>query len=222
METVTPRGACNQCQENRDRLLMAGKLVIHTKGVETCHGFQARKKKAKVVKNRERWSSSLVVLVHLQCVCMFYLVFKEAHWIFRIHSFLPCSNENVRAYGLTSANIVHTGLKFSQRKETLEIQSSSRSHKCIVLFVFQMTVFRVLFNHWKEFVTQRSKIPEGVHPREHFKELLSRHRADTKSKKEASERRRLARLSAERKKKEKEEREKKRIEDLARWANRSC
>lgn len=85
-----------------------------------------------------------------------------------------------------------------------------------------MTVFRVLFNHWKEFVTQRSKIPEGVHPREHFKELLSRHRADTKSKKEASERRRLARLSAERKKKEKEEREKKRIEDLARWANRSC
>ena len=79
METVTPRGACNQCQENRDRLLMAGKLVIHTKGVETCHGFQAREKKAKVVKNRERWSSSLVVLVHLQCVCMFYLVFKEAH-----------------------------------------------------------------------------------------------------------------------------------------------
>ena len=78
METVTPRGACNQCQENRERLLMAGKLVIHTKGVKTCHGFQAQKKKAKVVKNRERWSSSLVVLVHLQCVCMFYLVFKEA------------------------------------------------------------------------------------------------------------------------------------------------
>ena len=80
-----------------------------------------------------------------------------------------------------------------------------------------MTVFRVLFNHWKEFVTQRIKIPEGVNPREHFAELLRRHRADTKSKKEASERRRLARLSAERKKKEKEEREKKRIEDLARW-----
>ena len=47
METVTPRGACNQCQENRERLLMAGKLVIHTKGVKTCHGFQARKKKNK-------------------------------------------------------------------------------------------------------------------------------------------------------------------------------
>lgn len=79
----------------------------------------------------------------------------------------------------------------------------------------QMTVFRVLFNHWKEFATQRSKIPEGVNPREYFAELLRRHRADTKSKKEASERRRLARLSAERKKKEKEEREKKRIEDFA-------
>lgn len=220
METVTPRGACNQCQENRERLLMAAKLVICTKGVKTCHGFQAREKK-KSCQEPRTLVQSLVVLVHLQCVCMFYLVFKEAHWIFRIHSFLPCSNENVRAYGLTSANIVHTGLKFSHRKETLEIQTSSRSHKCIVLFVFQMTVFRVLFNHWKEFVTQRSKIPEGVHPREHFKELLSRHRADTKSKKEASERRRLARLSAERKKKEKEEREKKRIEDLARWANRS-
>ena len=84
-----------------------------------------------------------------------------------------------------------------------------------------MTVFRVLFNHWKEFATQRSKIPEGVNPREYFAELLRRHRADTKSKKEASERRRLARLSAERKKKEKEEREKKRIEDFARWVERN-
>lgn len=79
-----------------------------------------------------------------------------------------------------------------------------------------MTVFRVLFNHWKEFVTHRSKIPEGENPREHFAEMLRRHRADNKSKKEASERRRMARLSAERKKKEKEEREKKRIEDLSR------
>lgn len=78
----------------------------------------------------------------------------------------------------------------------------------------QMTVFRVLFNHWKEFVTQRSRIPAGVNPREHFAELLRRHRADAKSKKEASERRRLARLSAERRKKEKEEREKRRMEDL--------
>ena len=82
-----------------------------------------------------------------------------------------------------------------------------------------MTVFRVLFNHWKEFVTHRSKIPEGEDPREHFAEMLRRHRADNKSKKEASERRRMARLSAERKKKEKEEREKKRIEDLARLVN---
>lgn len=80
-----------------------------------------------------------------------------------------------------------------------------------------MTVFRVLFNHWKEFITHRSKIPEGEDPREHFAEMLRRHRADNKSRKEASERRRLARLSAERKKKEKEEREKKRIEDLSRW-----
>lgn len=91
---------------------------------------------------------------------------------------------------------------------------------CSVLFTpFQMTVFRVLFNHWKEFVTHRSKIPEGEDPREHFAEMLRRHRADNKSKKEASERRRMARLSAERKKKEKEEREKKRIEDLARSVN---
>lgn len=65
-------------------------------------------------------------------------------------------------------------------------------------------------------MTQRSKIPKGVNPREYFAELLRRHRADTKSKKEASERRRLARLSAERKKKEKEDREKRRIEDLSR------
>ena len=91
---------------------------------------------------------------------------------------------------------------------------------CSVIFVpFQMTVFRVLFNHWKEFVTHRSKIPEGEDPREHFAEMLRRHRADNKSKKEASERRRMARLSAERKKKEKEEREKKRMEDLARSVN---
>ena len=91
---------------------------------------------------------------------------------------------------------------------------------CSGIFVpFQMTVFRVLFNHWKEFVTHRSKIPEGEDPREHFAELLRRHRADNKSRKEASERRRMARLSAERKKKENEEREKKRIEDLARSVN---
>ena len=87
--------------------------------------------------------------------------------------------------------------------------------KCLLVSL-QMTVFRVLFNHWKEFITHRSKIPEGEDPREHFAEMLRRHRADNKSKKEASERRRLARLSAERKKKEKEEREKKRIEDLSR------
>ena len=69
-------------------------------------------------------------------------------------------------------------------------------------------------------MTHRSKIPEGEDPREHFAEMLRRHRADNKSKKEASERRRMARLSAERKKKEKEEREKKRIEDLARRVNK--
>lgn len=92
--------------------------------------------------------------------------------------------------------------------------------RSVIFAPFQMTVFRVLFNHWKEFVTHRSKIPEGEDPREHFAEMLRRHRADSKSKKEASERRRMARLSAERKKKEKEEREKKRIEDLARSVNK--
>ena len=68
---MTPRGACNPCQENRERLLMAEKLVICTKGVKTSHGFQ---KKPKVFKLRERWSSSLVVLVHLQCVCSKWLL----------------------------------------------------------------------------------------------------------------------------------------------------
>lgn len=101
--------------------------------------------------------------------------------------------------------------------EKLMERLSGRNHS-IHPYVFreaQMTVFRVLFNHWKEFITHRSKIPEGEDPREHFAEMLRRHRTDTKSKKDASERRRLARLSAERKKKEKEEREKKRIEDLS-------
>lgn len=92
----------------------------------------------------------------------------------------------------------------------------------LLIVLLQMTVFRVLFNHWKEFVTQRSKIPLGVNPRDHFAELLRRHRADAKSKKEASERRRLARMSAERRKKEKEEREKRRTEDLARLVESCC
>ncbi|XP_031550659.1 regulator of G-protein signaling 22-like [Actinia tenebrosa] len=79
----------------------------------------------------------------------------------------------------------------------------------------QMTVFRILFNHWKEFITYRSKLPADKSLLDHLQEKLTAQRAETKAKREASERRRLARLSAERKKKEKEEREKKRMEDLA-------
>lgn len=113
----------------------------------------------------------------------------------------------------------HSGLAFELLKKDISLKKIYHTNFERPLFLIvplQMTVFRVLFNHWKEFITHRSKIPEGEDAREHFAEMLRRHRADTKSKKEASERRRLARLSAERKKKEKEEREKKRIEDLAR------
>ena len=80
-----------------------------------------------------------------------------------------------------------------------------------------MTVFRVLYNHWKEYILHRSKVPEGQSTLEFLSEQLRKHRADIKAKKDASERRRLARLSAERKKKEKEERDKRRIEDLTRY-----
>lgn len=79
-----------------------------------------------------------------------------------------------------------------------------------------MTVFRMLFNHWKEFIGYRSKVPADKTLLEHLDEKLKALRAENKAKREASERRRLARLSAERKKKEKEERERKRMEDLTR------
>lgn len=80
-----------------------------------------------------------------------------------------------------------------------------------------MTVFRMLFNHWKEFIGYRNKVPAGQTLLEHLDEKLKVHRAEIKTKREASERRRLARLSAERKKKEKEERERRRMEDLTRY-----
>jgi len=79
-----------------------------------------------------------------------------------------------------------------------------------------MTVFRMLFNHWKEFIAYRNKVPANQTLQEHLDEKLKTQRAENKAKREASERRRLARLSAERKKKEKEERERKRMEDLTR------
>lgn len=85
-----------------------------------------------------------------------------------------------------------------------------------------MTVFRMLFNHWKEFITYRSKLPADESLLNHLQEKLTAQRAENKAKREASERRRLARLSAERKKKEKEERERKRMEDLARYFDVVC
>ncbi|XP_032220371.2 uncharacterized protein LOC5519668 isoform X2 [Nematostella vectensis] len=80
----------------------------------------------------------------------------------------------------------------------------------------QMTVFRVLFNHWKEFVAYRSKAnPANQTLLQHLEDQLRKQRADVRAKREASERRRMARLSAERRRKDKEERERKRMEDLA-------
>ena len=65
----------------------------------------------------------------------------------------------------------------------------------------------------------RAKIPEGQDQLQYLEEQLKKLKTDAKAKKEASERRRLTRMSAERKKREKEEREKKRGEELTRYIN---
>ena len=77
-----------------------------------------------------------------------------------------------------------------------------------------MTVFRMLFNHWKEFIGYRNKVPADQTLQEHLDQKLKALRAEHKAKREASDRRRQARLSAERKKKEKDDKERKRMEDL--------
>ncbi|XP_028406218.1 regulator of G-protein signaling 22-like [Dendronephthya gigantea] len=77
----------------------------------------------------------------------------------------------------------------------------------------QMTVFRVLFNMWKDFCSFRSSINDESLLKVLDKRLLQ-HRAEMKAKKEAQERRKIAKQEAERKKKEKEEKEKKELKSM--------
>ena len=77
----------------------------------------------------------------------------------------------------------------------------------------QMTVFRVLFNMWKDFSSFRSSINDE-NLLKVLDKRLSKHRAEVKAKKEASERRKIARQEAERKKKEREEKEKKELKSM--------
>jgi sulfur relay (sulfurtransferase) complex TusBCD TusD component (DsrE family) len=76
-----------------------------------------------------------------------------------------------------------------------------------------MTVFRVLFNMWKDFSSFRSSINDE-NLLKVLDKRLSQHRAEVKAKKEASERRKLAKQEAERKRKEKEEKEKKELKSM--------
>ena len=76
-----------------------------------------------------------------------------------------------------------------------------------------MTVFRVLFNMWKDFCSFRSSIDDG-NLLKVLEKRLSRHRAEAKAKKEASERKKIAKQEAERKKKEREEKEKKELRSM--------
>ena len=76
-----------------------------------------------------------------------------------------------------------------------------------------MTVFRVLFNMWKDFCSFRSSINDDNLLKVLEKRLLQ-HRAEMKAKREAHERRKIAKQEAERKKKEKEEKEKKELKSM--------
>ena len=76
-----------------------------------------------------------------------------------------------------------------------------------------MTVFRVLFNMWKDFCSFRSSVNDE-NLLKVLDKRLSQHRAEVKAKKEANERRKIAKQEAERKKKEKEEKEKKEVKSM--------
>ena len=76
-----------------------------------------------------------------------------------------------------------------------------------------MTVFRVLFNMWKDFCSFRSSINDE-NLLKVLDKKLTQHRADVKAKKDASERKKLAKQEAERKRKEKEDKEKKEMKSM--------
>ncbi len=88
------------------------------------------------------------------------------------------------------------------------------THAQLYEFVFiQMTVFRILFNMWKDFCSFRSSVNDE-NLLKVLDKRLSQHRAEVKAKKEANERRKIAKQEAERKKKEKEEKEKKEVKSM--------
>ena len=76
-----------------------------------------------------------------------------------------------------------------------------------------MTVFRVLFNMWKEFCSFRSTMKDGSLLEVLEKKLLQ-HRIEVRQKREASERKKLAKQEAEKKRKEKEEKERKDLKSV--------
>ena len=76
-----------------------------------------------------------------------------------------------------------------------------------------MTVFRILFNMWKDFCNFRSSVSDENLLRVLDKRLLQ-HRAEVKAKKEANEKKKLAKQEAEKKKKEKEEKDKKELRSM--------
>lgn len=76
-----------------------------------------------------------------------------------------------------------------------------------------MTVFRVLFNMWKDFCSFRSSINDENLLKVLDKKLIQ-HRADVRAKKEANERKKIAKQEAEKRRKEKEEKEKKELKSM--------
>lgn len=76
-----------------------------------------------------------------------------------------------------------------------------------------MTVFRVLFNMWKEFCTFRSTV-KNESLLEVLEKKLQQHRLEVRMKREASEKRKLAKQDAEKKRKEKEEKERKELKSM--------
>jgi len=92
--------------------------------------------------------------------------------------------------------------------ERLSERASSRVlHDGAYLFrEAQTTVFRIMFNHWKEFLTFHASIEESK-VGQHLEELQKKHKAEVRAKRMIADRRRLAKVAFEKRKKEKEERE---------------
>ena len=84
----------------------------------------------------------------------------------------------------------------------------------------QTTVFRIMFNHWKEFLTFHASIEESK-VSQHLEELQKKHKAEVRAKRMIADRRRLAKVAFDKRKKEREERERNRERprhDAARFA----